>query len=70
MNILKNLNVAEQKTALVTPDYEKEVMLSSRNLPKSNVFRAVDLSTYDILHANTLVLSEGAIQKIVETFGN
>ncbi|MEN0003709.1 MAG: 50S ribosomal protein L4 [Bacteroidota bacterium] len=70
LNILQNLKVAEQKTILVTPDYEKEVMLSSRNLPKANVFRAVDLSTYDILNANTLVLSESSVQKIVETFGN
>jgi large subunit ribosomal protein L4 len=70
LDILKSLKVDGQKTVLVTPDYEKEVMLSSRNLPKTSVARATDLNTYDILHANTLVLSEGAVQKIIETFAN
>lgn len=70
LNILKSLNLEGKKTVLVTPDYEKEVMLSSRNLPKTSVARATDLNTYDILHANTLVLSEGAVQKIIETFAN
>lgn len=68
LNILNNLNLNEQKTVLVTADLEKEVILSSRNLKKSNVTRAEDLNTYEILGANTLILSEGAIEKIKETF--
>jgi large subunit ribosomal protein L4 len=42
------------------------VYLSARNLPKAAVSRAQDLNTYDILYANTLILSEGSIGKIVE----
>lgn len=70
LNILQNLKVRDQKTVFVTADFEKEVYLSSRNLKESIVTRANDLNTYQILNASTLVLSEGAIEKIKETFAN
>lgn len=68
INILKSLNTDTKKSLLVTADYEKEVFLSSRNLQKASVMRASDLNTYQVLHANTLILSEGSIEKIKETF--
>ncbi len=68
LNILKALNLDEKKTLLVTPEYEKEVLLSVRNLPNAAITRAGDLNTYEILRANTLILSEGSIEKIKETF--
>ncbi len=68
LNILKALKLDAKKTLLVTPDYEKEVLLSVRNLPKAAITRATDLNTYEILHANTLILAEGSIEKIKETF--
>ena len=67
-NILNNLELADKKTLLVTTDYEKEVVLSGRNLQNAEVIRATDIHPYGILRANTLVLSEGAIEKIAETF--
>lgn len=65
IDILNCLNLDGKKTLLVTTDHEKNVYLSSRNVPKASVTRAQDLNTYEILHANTLILSEGAIEKIV-----
>lgn len=66
VNILGKLQLTDKKTLLVTADHEKEVVLSGRNLKNADVMRAADLHPYSILHANTLVLSEGAIQEIVE----
>ncbi len=68
VNILNNLGVADQKCILVTPDYEKEVLLSSRNLPNSVVARAEDLNTYQVMNTGTLIISEGSVEKIKETF--
>ncbi len=65
-DILNALNLTNEKSLLVTTDFEKNVYLSSRNLKKAAVTRAQDLNTYEVLHANTLILSEGAVQKIVE----
>ncbi|MDX1941174.1 MAG: 50S ribosomal protein L4 [Saprospiraceae bacterium] len=68
VDILRCLKLEGKKTLFVTPDHEKEVLLSVRNLPKAAITRASDLNTYQILHANTLILSEGSIEKIKETF--
>ena len=69
-NILNNLQLTGKKSVLVTSDFEKEVYLSSRNLKKCSVVRASDLSTYAVMNSHTLVLSEGAVEKIKETFAN
>jgi large subunit ribosomal protein L4 len=67
IGLLKALNLDGKKSLLVTNDYEKNVYLSSRNIQKAAVSRAQDLNTYEILHSNTLILSEGSIGKIVES---
>lgn len=70
VDILNSLKVADQKPVVVTSDYEKEVYLSSRNLKKAKVVRASDLNTYEVMNAGTLILSEGAVEKIKEAFAN
>ncbi|MBI5915984.1 MAG: 50S ribosomal protein L4 [Bacteroidetes bacterium] len=67
LEILNAFNLSEKKSLLVTGDYEKNVYLSSRNVQKAAVSRAQDLNTYEILHTNTLLLSEGAIGKVIES---
>lgn len=66
--ILDKLNISDKKAVLVTGDLDKHLYLSSRNLPKASVTRASDLNTYEIVKAQTLVLSEGAIEQIKATF--
>lgn len=70
INILQQLEVKGEKTVLVTSDFEKEVYMSGRNVPKAQTVRATDLNTYEIMNANKLVLAEGAVDKIKETFAN
>jgi large subunit ribosomal protein L4 len=67
LGMLKSLKLDSAKSLLVTGEYEKNVYLSSRNLPNAAVARAQDLNTYEILHSNTLILAEGSIAKIVES---
>ncbi|MEL6654876.1 MAG: 50S ribosomal protein L4 [Bacteroidota bacterium] len=66
--ILDNLNLDGQKSLLVTADMERELLLSSRNLQRADVARAADLNVYQIMNTQTLVLSEGAVSKIQESF--
>lgn len=68
VNILNGLGATNDKTILVTSDTEKSVFLSGRNLPKTQVIRAQDLNTYNIMNCTKLILSEGAVEKIKETF--
>lgn len=62
------LDLQGGSSLLVTGDYDKVLYLSSRNIQKADVTRAQDLSTYEVMKANTLILSVSAIDKIKETF--
>jgi len=66
-NILKGLEADQNRTLLVTGEMDKMVYLSSRNIKKASVARAQDLNTYDVMAANTLLISEGALDKIKES---
>lgn len=70
LKFLGALDLASKRSVVVTADYEKEVMLSSRNVKNTTVVRAADLNTYEIMNAHTLVISEAAVEKIKETFEN
>jgi large subunit ribosomal protein L4 len=67
-SVLTSLGVSGKKCTFVTPVYDEILLKSSRNLPKAGVSRACDLNTYQIMNTQVLVLSEGAITKIQETF--
>lgn len=64
LNVLNNLQVQHGKSLLVTASGEKEVFLSSRNLPNAKVINVNDLSIYDLLSADKLIVSESAVEKI------
>ena len=65
VKVLENLKVNDKKVLLVLDQENKNVNLSARNLQKTNVLFASELNTYDILNANTVILSEGAIEQIL-----
>jgi large subunit ribosomal protein L4 len=66
VDLLKNLKLSDKKTLLVLGDQNKNVYLSSRNLQGTKVVKASDLSTYDILNAENLILAESSV-KAIET---
>lgn len=69
IQVLSNLEVNNSKSLLITNDYDKNLFLSGRNVAKSGVVNAKDLNTFEILNANALLISESAVEKLVETFG-
>jgi len=66
INVLKALGLENKKSLFVLGDTNKNVYLSSRNLKGSNVITTSELSTYDVLHSNSLVLLEGSLEGIEE----
>ncbi|MBR9860108.1 50S ribosomal protein L4 [bacterium] len=67
LDMLTSLKLNDGRTLMVIPDYDNNVYLSARNLPKAEVLAARDLNTYQILKAKNLILVEGSIDKIKET---
>ncbi len=57
---LKALNIADKKTLFVLADYNNNVYLSLRNIPKVESTLLADLNTYEVVNADTLVLTESA----------
>jgi len=68
VSFMNSLEVTNQKSILVTADYDSALLRSSGNIPNAHVVNAKDLNTYEILNANTLLITEGAIAVIKETF--
>ena len=66
INVLKALGLEDKKSLFVLGDSNKNVYLSSRNLKASKVISSLELSTYDILNTNSLVLLEGSLEVIEE----
>ena len=64
LDMLSKLSLGNKKTLLVIPEAQKNVVLSGRNIQNTKVITASQINTYDVLHAEHLILSEGAVEKI------
>jgi len=64
LSVLSALGLNEKKSLFVVADYDKNVYLSSRNLTGVKVVNCSELSTYDIMNASAVVISEGAVEKV------
>ena len=67
-NVLNNLELTNSKSLFVLGETDANLLLSSRNIQKSNIVLASDINTYDIMNGGTIVLSEGCVAKLKETF--
>jgi large subunit ribosomal protein L4 len=68
ITIANNLKITDKKSVFVLPEENKNLYLSSRNLPGVLVVTASELTTYQILNAKSLVILESSIEKIEEVF--
>ena len=68
ISFLESFALINTKTLFVLADADKNVYLSSRNVRKANVVEASQISTYDLMNADRLLIAEGAIAKIESMF--
>ncbi len=68
VEVLKSLELDNKKSTFVFVNPNKNVYLSSRNLPKSKLVNGLSLNTYAILNAGKLVITENSIQEIEANF--
>ena len=62
--MVNNLKIADKKLLLVLPEANKNVYLSARNIERANVAIASALNTYNVLNAETLVVTENSLKAI------
>jgi large subunit ribosomal protein L4 len=68
VTISKNLQIADKKSLFVLPVENNNVYLSSRNFKYVSIITASELNTYQVLNAKTIILTEGCLAKIEESF--
>ena len=61
VEIQRNLQISDRKSLYVFAEQNKQIYLSSRNLPKTKVVTLSGLNTYNIMDAAVLVFSESSI---------
>lgn len=69
IRILANLK-ADKKTLVVTAESNANVIRSASNIPKVETSIAGSLNVYDVINADTLVITQDAVRKIEEVLGN
>ena len=68
VNVLKALGLENQKSLFVLSGANNNVYLSSRNLTRTQVITGADISTYGVLNASKVVLTEGSLALIESNF--
>ncbi len=61
INLAKSFNLEEKKVLLVFADYDRNVLLSVRNVPNALLTQAKDLNAYTVLNTDAILLTEGSV---------
>ncbi len=66
VTLLQALGIAEKKALLISSDVNRNLYLSTRNLPRVETRTASEANTYDVLNAEYVVLDQRSIEKLKE----
>lgn len=61
---LKNLGLEGEKVLIITPENDKIITLSARNITGVKVVRVSDLNSYDVLVHGRLLMTKDAVTKL------
>ena len=61
---LNGLSIEMDKSLFVLGEKNDNVFLSARNIPNAKVITAEEISAYDLIHTDHLVLFESAVEQI------
>lgn len=64
IDMLQSFQLQDKRTLLVVNNVDEKVVLSARNLQNARVMVATDISTYDILRAHHMLVTEASVKEI------
>lgn len=64
VSLLTNFELNGKKTLLVLNEPNNNIILSARNLHKTNVTTSTNLNTYDIMNAGNILMVESSVKNI------
>lgn len=62
VDILNNLQIQDKKSLIILNQSNKNIYLSSRNIPGTKVVTVSELTTYDIMNCTSLVFVESSLE--------
>ena len=62
-SMMKSLALNDQKTLLILPEANKNIVLSGRNVQNTKIVTAAQVTTFDLMNADKLILVESSISK-------
>jgi len=66
--ILKKLPIVGKKVLMVFPEGNANIRLASRNIPKLAQSNLVETNVMDVMRANTVVTTKGAVEQWIKTY--
>jgi large subunit ribosomal protein L4 len=63
-SVISGFGLEGKRILVLVPEHDENVYLASRNIKNLQVAQASDASTYDLIGAHTLLIMEGAIEKL------
>ncbi|MEB3272964.1 MAG: 50S ribosomal protein L4 [Prochlorothrix sp.] len=60
----------ESKLLFILPERQDNVYLSVRNVPNIRLITSQNLNVFDLLHADTIVVTASALEKVQEVYGD
>ena len=66
--VLKALNVSEQKALLVLADRDEAVIRAGKNIPTLKDAYVNTINVYDLLNADKIIVLKGAMQELQEVY--
>jgi large subunit ribosomal protein L4 len=66
-SLLKAFELSDRKSLLVLAAADENVLLSSRNIQGARVVTATEVSTYDIMNANRVLIAQDALAPLEAT---
>lgn len=68
-SILKNLGIVQEKSLFLLPAKNEHVELSARNIQKTLVKKADTISSYEVLNADKVIVTESALETLNNYLG-
>ena len=68
-DLLDALGVRDQKALLLTGENLPNVVKSCRNIPGLGILPASQVSTYDVIKVDTVILTQDAVGRIADIWG-
>ena len=66
IQLIDGLQMTGKKTLYIIGAADKNLYLSSRNLQRTEVMTVDMLNTYNVLHADMIIVSEGAVEPLTQ----